>query len=613
MTEQIRNQRLDEILLSEEKITQDQIKEALAKQKEEGGRFGSKLLELGFIDEAGLVRALARQMNSNGVVLTGLQIPEVVVKLIPRRVSRARKVVPFDYDLEANLIKIACEDPTDIDLFNELSFVAGGKHIQLFVAAEHGLNDALATYFPETEATAGAPDSEGEPDSLESTGLSALDNLETENSELAWRDTMLLVADDESEVEHLKSLLENDFYRVLVTDSADDAIGMLDNHRYHTVFIRDTVAGDYIDLIDRLRKISPRTSVRYYESASTLLLDKDCGTREGELLRRNLDLFTSLLSTRDKLDINHSGAVGRYVEKLCRKLELPAKDQSAVINAGYVHDLARFYHKIENPSDYRQMIGQTIDLLESIDYPPVVIEMLRSMYKDLKGRYTRRLPIEALGGNILTMVDLFCENMPASQHISLDKFDAFQMKIRELTGKLFLSEVAEAFIAMVKEEILQTESDGPAVQVMIYAQEPASVYTLELRMRHEGFRTISATSIESFAALHRRSVPDIIVLMPHGGKAPFTEVIDDLTAAGIDLPATPTFLIMDGAESARLSAFFEKGVDDVLAADGGLDLLLSKMHKIRQRLNELPQPNIDRSNESILMKKCRLLDEKARV
>ena len=51
------------------------------------------------------------------------------------------------------------------------------------------------------------------------------------------------------------------------TDSADDAIDLIGNQQFHTVFIKDSVPGDYIDLIDRVRKSSPNgRGSWYYES-----------------------------------------------------------------------------------------------------------------------------------------------------------------------------------------------------------------------------------------------------------------------------------------------------------------------------------------------------------
>ena len=79
--------RLDEILVREGLISEEQIKEALIRQKAHGGKLGSQLLYHRDIDEAGLVHALAIQFDCEGVVLSGLEIPEVVTRLIKIQVE----------------------------------------------------------------------------------------------------------------------------------------------------------------------------------------------------------------------------------------------------------------------------------------------------------------------------------------------------------------------------------------------------------------------------------------------------------------------------------------------------------------------------------------------
>jgi len=136
--------RLDEILIAEGLITEAQILEALKGQKAEGGRFGSQLLYLGYIDEPTLVQALAKQGECEGVVLSKLEIPDIIIKMIPKKVAIARRAVPFDYDIENNILKIACHDPGDEDVINELRFVTRGKNIKLYVEVEAVINKTIA-------------------------------------------------------------------------------------------------------------------------------------------------------------------------------------------------------------------------------------------------------------------------------------------------------------------------------------------------------------------------------------------------------------------------------------------------------------------------------------
>ncbi len=585
MSRNTRKHRLDDILVKKGLISKSQIKEALMRQKAHGGKFGSQLLFHRYIDEAGLVKALATQLSCEGVVLAKLDIPKTVIKFIPKKVAVARKVIPFDYDSKKNLVKIACEDPTDQSLADELNFVVQGKEIKLYVAAELALNTAIAKHYMGRNVSLDDNLLLEIPDEATDTGERPVPALDEEQQEISdSRGVVLLVTDEEYSGPLLQSILERDGYQVTMTNSADDAIDMIGDQRFLCVFIKDTVSGDYIDLIDRLRKTSPRTAVRYYESASALVLNEDAVATEGDLLIKSLDLFTSLLSSKSKLPDNHSGRVGQYVDKLCRKIGLPDKERLMITSAAYVHDLAKFYYHTEASQDYRSTIRLTTKLLQSLNYSPVVIEMLRSMYIDLGGKYTKRLPIEALGGNIITIVDLFCDNIPTDERLSLDKFESIKKKLRDLTGKLFLVEVVEAFIVMVQEEILQLQTAGRASQVMVYASENNLLYPLDLRLKNEGFRTVVEHSIDSFVDLFQRSLPDMTVLMLPGKASDVRTCVHDLEKRGIDFRKVPTFLLMDSSATSDLTSLLERGIEDIVALDGNFDLLTAKLVKIQAHI-----------------------------
>lgn len=577
--------RLDQILVREGLVSDVQVKEALMRQKAHGGKFGSQLLYHRCIDEAGLVRALAIQSGCDGVVLSDLEIHPEIMKMIPGRLAIARKIMPFDYEPDGNVLKIACVDPNDQNLLNELKFTAKGKNIKLFVAAEIALDTVIARNYQGRNVTLEDNLLLDIPDTATDTAKIAIE-LRKEAHPETWdkRGSVLLVTDEEFSGPLIQSLLERDGYEVKVTDSADDAIEILGDKRFDTVFIKDTVPGDYLDLIDRVRKVSPRTAVRYYETASTLVLQERAGAAERELLIRNLDLFTSLLATKEKLPTNHSGTVGHYVDKLCARLKLPERDRITITNAAFLHDLARFYYNTDGKKEYREVINLTVKLLQSLNYSPVIIEMLRSMYINLGGKYTKRLPIEVLGGNILTIVDLFCDNIPLNQRLSLDKFDAIKRKFRDLVGKLFLGEVVEAFIVMIQEEILSIHTVEKVGQVMLYADHQDAIKPVELRLKNEGFRTVIETSASSFYDLYNRSKPDMIVLIMSGELYEISSFVERLAAEGFDLRKVPTFLLAPSTATSQLTSLFDQGIEDIIANDINLDFLVIKMQKIQARL-----------------------------
>jgi hypothetical protein len=119
---------------------------------------------------------------------------------------------------------------------------------------------------------------------------------------------------------------------------------------------------------------------------------------------------------------------------------------------------------------------------------------------------------------------------------------------------------------------------------MIYAGNINALYPLDLRLKNEGFRTVSELSLDSFVNLFQRSQPDMMVLMLPGKASAVTICVDDLVKKGVDFRKAPTFLLVDGSATSELTSLFERGIEDIVALDGNLDLLIVKLKKIQARI-----------------------------
>ena len=577
VSDQNSNLRIDEILLKQGLVTESQITEALEYQRQHGGRLGSHLLRLGFVDERGLVEALAGQFQCDYVVISELEIPSDVLSMIPATLAVARTVVPFAYDKSSKTLSVACENPRDETLQNELAFVAPGKKIKLYVAAEAPLRSIVTDkYVAMNDGVA------------EDTGSMPIVRFEGELSDFDAdhpTGSVLLVSDEHEDDEPLRQALEREGYKVTVTETADEAIGIIGRQTFDRVFIRDTVQGDYIDLIDRVRKASPRTFVHYFESPGQLLLDQRDHREANSLMVKNLQLFTSLLATRENTGANHASTVGHYVEKLCEYIGLPTKERMAVVVAAYLHDISRYYYgESKEVSDCRAKVKLTVKLLDSLNFPPLVIGVLHSMYIDLRQRFTKRLPIEVLGGNILTIVDIFCEHIAVDRRMSLDRFEAIRQKLNALTGKLFLAEVVVAFVQMIQKELLIEPKSDSYNQVMMYSNDVDYLGAIVIRLKEEGFRPVALDSRDKFIEMFKRSRPDMMILLEDGSAGQAITLIDDLVKHGVDIMKVPTFLVATQKAASELTSMFEKGLEDIIPLENSLDLLVMKMQKLRARV-----------------------------
>lgn len=585
MISETHKKRLDQILIDEGLVSETDIKEALLRQKARGGKFGSHLLYHKDIDETVLVQALATQFECEGVVLSDCTIPELMTRMIPARVAVARKVMPFEYDPQNNILKIACEDPHDRRLLNEMKFVARGKKIKLFIAAELSLHTAIAKYYLGRDVSGDDEFLLGISDLSQSTGelIRNIDASETTAITKSGKKAILLISDEGYATPLVRSVLEREDYSVDIVSSIEKAADRITDQKYHSVFIRNSISGDIMFLVDKIRKIRSATKIQFFESASSLIMGGDLAEVVDGLLTANLELFTSLLVSKTKMPINHGQQVGQYVGRLCRRMKLPVKDRLMITNAAYIHDIARFYYSAEDQNDSRRLVELTIRLLKSVDYPLMTRHMLGMMYSPLPQDSTERMPVEVLGANIITIVDLYCENLPTAERLSLDKFDAVETKLRDFIGKLFIEEIVEQFVEMIKADILNTKPSARSSQVMIYAGTEDSGLLLEGRLKAEGFRIIIEEDIEAFLDLYKRSQPEILILAFSQNINKIKAVIDIMEKNGLDFGKTPTFILTETLNLSGMTGLIDRGFEDIIPIDDNLDFLVTKLRKYISR------------------------------
>jgi hypothetical protein len=79
------------------KITRDQLVEALTFQKSKGGALGRILIDLGYIKEADLNVALAAQRGYEVINLDGIKISEAAINAVPAQIATTNKVLPLEF------------------------------------------------------------------------------------------------------------------------------------------------------------------------------------------------------------------------------------------------------------------------------------------------------------------------------------------------------------------------------------------------------------------------------------------------------------------------------------------------------------------------------------
>ncbi len=136
--------KLGQLLLQANIVTEEQIKEAIALQKREGGRIGTNLVKLGYITEEKLVNFLSKQFNVPAINLSNYKIDSSVLKLVPPEIARKYLIIPVAR--VGATLTIAMVDPSNVFAIDDVKFMTG-YNVEVVVAGETAILNAISTYY----------------------------------------------------------------------------------------------------------------------------------------------------------------------------------------------------------------------------------------------------------------------------------------------------------------------------------------------------------------------------------------------------------------------------------------------------------------------------------
>lgn len=112
-----------DILVSQNKISEEQLRQALEAQKNDRRDLGKVMASLGFISEADLARVQAQRLRLEYIELNVRDVDPEVVKLVPEKVLRKYGALPIRVENERLIV--AMSDPTNIYALEDLRMVSG--------------------------------------------------------------------------------------------------------------------------------------------------------------------------------------------------------------------------------------------------------------------------------------------------------------------------------------------------------------------------------------------------------------------------------------------------------------------------------------------------------
>lgn len=135
---------LGDLLVRENLISRQQLRQALEYRRVHGGRLGYCLIQLGWVTGEDISAILCRQFGLPSINLPVFKVHPSVVRLIPPETARKYQVLPLSR--EGSTLTVATIDPTDVLAMDDLQFMTGFT-IEPVVAAESAIRGAIRKHY----------------------------------------------------------------------------------------------------------------------------------------------------------------------------------------------------------------------------------------------------------------------------------------------------------------------------------------------------------------------------------------------------------------------------------------------------------------------------------
>ena len=144
--------RIGDVLVAAGAITEEQLQEGLAKQKETGRKLGNALVDLGFISNDMLITVLTTQLGIDYIELKGAKIEEKVIHMVPENMVTKYQAIPIEIDPDnPNILKVAMADPREIMAMDDIGLVTN-LQVEPMLASEEGIRNAIDKYYGSAQA-----------------------------------------------------------------------------------------------------------------------------------------------------------------------------------------------------------------------------------------------------------------------------------------------------------------------------------------------------------------------------------------------------------------------------------------------------------------------------
>jgi len=601
--------RLDEILLRSELVTEDQIKQALMRQRSRGGKLGSHLLYYRFISEQQLVDALAEQFSIDGVQLGERNIADDVISKIPVELVEEYMVFPFKFEPETNTLSVAIADPDDSIAISAVKRFARVSKVIAHVAPEIILRNLIVSHYHGRVRELSMDQIVSLPNLFEEE-VSSRETKQKEDSAFSKPGSVpqqplrkvLMVTGQVFLRNFLPSIFEREGLELIVVSGPEQTAAALSECFYERVVVSEDAEEMFNKVFAGVAANSPLPDISVFSTITSALMDSPVpyGRMFSSMLRSVqllADYRCSALSWQPPYALisNDIREIGRLLGlrgiavdglQLAAHLLVPFEKTSEKMLGTEEETSASTGEVISTHSDSDpfQNLNDSIRLAESMNFSwniPACIESFAGLL-DGTGSLVDLDLFDDTGfaAQILALAwyrHYTFRNVRSSSNSSEADFDEIKSGLRNQAGRLASSSVVESYI-VVLERIFKQHAFGVGKNIFVVGNVRNLLANFVNELKRHGFRTVEIPDIAEVRYLYDRQHPDAVLVNYDSSPALALElgrlVMQDRMGAGVAM-----FALTASADPSLIMNLIESGFNDVFAPPFNNDVIVARISK----------------------------------
>lgn len=436
------------------------------------------MLQLGYIEEAALLKFIANLYQTRFVGserLSKAAVDPALLHQVPRKLAKRLTAFPILFDPASRTLSVVAADVTDDDVRQQMIFATGARDAKVYVAREAAIRALISKHY----------DQDTRPFELLLSGASsrAVGTQRESDPVPGWGQVFE----------------EDDGLLVSRTGVGPVSVAPVNDPDPESLEPEPPL------------ETQPRIAASAMAKPLPVQSGGENSVITSEVYLETLNVLVTVIEQGKHDRAGHSMRVARLCQQLGERIRLGEREVQGIVAAAYLHDLGVGSESHVTPLDAagddhkrdlaRRAYSTPLRLLESVDSLDTTVEALRHRYERFDGsgfparQSGKKIP---LGARILAVAESYVELTQSANNAAGRRLEATDAcdRLEPHKGTTFDPALVDWLRHIVLEDGVQTQLLASNNRVLIVDPDPEETSVLEVRFAEQGYGVVIERDLE---------------------------------------------------------------------------------------------------------------------